>query len=414
MTTRVEQDRHYFCSPGACVAPAPRKLAAGRKQGRCVPRKTWWLRTVNSVGKRVSIAFRSEQEAREAARKVEAARILGQDYTPRAAAAPRAPLFREIAEQALKLYSSTRSLRPSTVENRESFLRSQVLPHWGAKEVIPANFSRLALREWIADLRDKKTLADSTLHAYLPVLTSILDYAVERELLAVNPMRGGEPLWRGTVAAEEVDPFTPADLRKILVAARAIDPDFATCCQIMMQTSLRPGEALGLRRCDIDFVIGMVAVVGTWSRKRYGPPKTRSSVRKVSLLYPVTEDTPAWRPGAGGAATKAILEGLRHLRVLPADPEGRLFTWDSQDFSRLWHRVLAKTGVRYRKPHATRHSFASILLSRGANLLAIQRAGGWKSAQILLSTYAKWIEDASTDASSGEVVDLKKAVNFQT
>ena len=57
--------------------------------------------------------------------------------------------------------------------------------------------------------------------------------------------------------------------------------------------------------------------------------------------------------------------------------------------------ALTKAGVRYRKPHACRHSFASILLSRGANLLAVQRAGGWKSATVMLSTYAKWIEDAS-------------------
>jgi integrase len=369
---------------------------------------------VNSVGKRVSIGFKSEQEAREAARKVEAARILGQDYTPRAAAATRAPLFREIAEQALKLYSSTRSLRPSTMENRESFLRNQVLPHWGAKEVIPANFSRLALREWIADLRDKKTLADSTLHAYLPVLTTVLDYGVERGLLAMNPMRGGEPLWRGAVVVEAVDPFTPAELRRILAAARAINPDFAVACQVAMQSSLRPGEVLGLRRCDVDFVTGMITVVGTWSRRRYGPPKTRSSVRKVSALYPTTEDTAEWRPGVGGAATRAVLEGLRHLRVMPSDPEGRIFLWDSNDFNKLWHRALTKAGVRYRKPHATRHSFASILLSRGANLLAIQKAGGWSSAQILLVTYAKWIEDASNDASNAEVVDLKKAVNFHT
>jgi hypothetical protein len=86
MATRVEQDRHYLCEPDTCKAPAPRKLAAGRNVGACVPRRTWWLRTVNSVGKRVSIAFRSDQEAREAARKVEAARILGQDYRPRTAA----------------------------------------------------------------------------------------------------------------------------------------------------------------------------------------------------------------------------------------------------------------------------------------------------------------------------------------
>jgi len=132
----------------------------------------------------------------------------------------------------------------------------------------------------------------------------------------------------------------------------------------------------------------------------------------VSMFYPVTQDSAAWRPAAAGTETRRVLDGLRSLKVMPVDPEARLFTWDSKSFWKLWHRALAKAGVRYRKPHATRHSFASILLSRGANLLAVQRAAGWKSAQILLSTYAKWIEDASTDATSGEVADIKKAANL--
>jgi hypothetical protein len=41
-----------------------------------------------------------------------------------------------------------------------------------------------------------------------------------------------------------------------------------------------------------------------------------------------------------------------------------------------------------------RHSFASILLSRGENLLEIQEAGGWRSATVLLTTYSKWVKAA--------------------
>ncbi len=108
----------------------------------------------------------------------------------------------------------------------------------------------------------------------------------------------------------------------------------------------------------------------------------------------MAEDVAAWRPTAAGAETRRVLDGLRALRVVPADPEARLFPYSTANFNRLWHRAVAKAGVRYRKPHALRHSFASILLSRGANLLAIQKVGGWRSATTLLETYAKWIEQA--------------------
>jgi integrase len=426
MKSRIEADRHYFCSAARCVAPPPKKLAVGRKPGACTPRKAWWLRTRDSVGKRVSIAFKSEGAARTALAKLEAAeqaRKLGLSvtYEPRAVVTPLVPKFATIATEALKLHASTRSLRATTSGNHASFLKTHLLPAWGAKAVTPATFSRLELRKWIASLRGAeghRVLSDSTLGTALPILSVILDYAVERGLLTTNPMRGGEPLWRASLAAEAVDPFTPAELRKILAAARAIDSDFAALIQVMMQTSLRPGEGLGLRRCDIDLGAAMINVNGTWSRGALGPTKNRHSTRRVSMLYPTTEDVAAWRPAAAGAETRRVLDGLRGLRVVPADPEARLFTYSEIGFNRLWHRVIAKAGVRYRKPHALRHSFASILLSRGANLLAIQKAGGWRSATVLLETYAKWIEEAeeapiaSSGATRGQVVDFTQQVNL--
>ena len=42
-------------------------------------------------------------------------------------------------------------------------------------------------------------------------------------------------------------------------------------------------------------------------------------------------------------------------------------------------------------PHGLRHTFASIHLSRGTNLLWVQRQGGWTSPAVLLSTYAHFL-----------------------
>jgi integrase len=89
---------------------------------------------------------------------------------------------------------------------------------------------------------------------------------------------------------------------------------------------------------------------------------------------------------------------FRNLRVVPADPEARVWGMSSAKFDRLWRRTLKKANLAFRKPHTLRHWFASILLSRGGNLLAIQRAGGWQSAQVLLRTYSKWIEEADEGA----------------
>lgn len=78
---------------------------------------------------------------------------------------------------------------------------------------------------------------------------------------------------------------------------------------------------------------------------------------------------------------------------------------EATGFYRLWKQILNAAKVPYRKPHALRHSFASIMLSRGANLLYVVRAGGWTNATTLLKVYSKWIEEAA-DASSGASKDL--------
>jgi hypothetical protein len=43
--------------------------------------------------------------------------------------------------------------------------------------------------------------------------------------------------------------------------------------------------------------------------------------------------------------------------------------------------------------HALRHSWASLSLSRGANLLYLTMAGGWTNATMLLKTCAKWVPE---------------------
>jgi len=65
-----------------------------------------------------------------------------------------------------------------------------------------------------------------------------------------------------------------------------------------------------------------------------------------------------------------------------------------------WLRVLRNAKVTYWKPHTLRHTFASILLSRGAPILSTWCAGGWTNANIFFRVYAKRIEEADVASMS--------------
>lgn len=380
MIARVEQDRHHACAPGRCLFGKP----------NCIPRRSWYLRTRNSAGRRVSISYKTEHEAREAAAKVLAAATLGVDYQPRAVASPLVARFSEVATEAMKLYASTMSPRASTLANHEWFLRMHLIPHFGHKPI--TSITTLEVQQFIADKR--ADLSDSSIKTSLPTLKLVLDHAVKRGLLPINPARSRERLWRPK-PTEPVEAFTASELRSILAAAREINLHFMVLIQVMAQGGLRPGEALAIRRQDVS-AAGTVRVEASQSRfGGRGPTKNAYSMRKVSVLHPVTEDRPVWRPQDAGDATRRVLGGLDLLTVLAPDAESRLWPISAMHFHRTWKKVLKAARVPHRKPHALRHSFTSILLSRGANLLYVQKAGGWKDANVLLKVYAKWMPEES-------------------
>jgi len=390
---RVEQDRHFTCTPTKCKAPdLRRRLAAGRKPGACVPRRTVWLRYMIG-GQRFSEGYPTQQEAEQ--RRDVIVGMMAQELDPRRPAPPpKAPLLRDLIDPALVAHRGTRTLRPSTLENHESFAQKHVLPFFGTMPVDVDHFDRAAIRKFITHLRGgsgtPRILSDASIKSGLPTLSIILDYAVEAKHLLQNPLRGAGALWRAEQPTEDIDPFAPEELRAIIASAYQIDHDFGCLVQIVSQCGLRPGEGLGLRRCDLDLKTAEVHVKGTFSRGRLGKPKTTSSTRVVSLVDHVLVDE---------ALSRSVLAKIKAMKLTNMDPEARVWPLSAVAYwPRRWKQALTKAEVRYRKPHAMRHTFASILLSRGENLLEIQEAGGWRSATVLLSTYARWIKLAKKSA----------------
>jgi len=93
--------------------------------------------------------------------------------------------------------------------------------------------------------------------------------------------------------------------------------------------------------------------------------------------------------------------------VRSLEPEAFVFNrggvpLSSMEVHRAWKRVLLAAQVRYRMPEQLRHTFASTMLSRNAPLLYVQQQSGWRSASVLLRTYARWMpQPSATQAQPG-------------
>jgi len=330
-------------------------------------------------------------------------------FEPAAAAQP-VLTFERLAAEWRAWYPGIHAVRPSTMENHESFLRTHLIPFFGALPV--AEITPDLVEDFIAAKRaaggsrrrDGKGLADSFLKLGLGTLSLILGRAVRRKLLPANPVDQAD--WRPTPRVDTVDPFTGVELRAILSAAV---PDFAMLLRLWVQGGFREGELLALRHSDLDLEQGTARVERTWSRQRLGPTKT-GATRTVNLLHPVTENTREWQETP---ASSSVLAHLKARTVVSLDPEAYVFSAGSGRpplhpavLRRWWRQTLLRAKVRYRAPEMLRHTWASTLLSRNAPLLYVQRQGGWRSATVLLRYYSRWMPDAvETKRSQGVVLE---------
>ena len=65
---------------------------------------------------------------------------------------------------------------------------------------------------------------------------------------------------------------------------------------------------------------------------------------------------------------------------------------------RIWRLMLKQLGLRYRCVHSARHTFATRMIMKGANLVYVQKQLGHSSIQITVDLYTHWIDEGKREA----------------
>jgi integrase/recombinase XerC len=279
---------------------------------------------------------------------------------------------------------------------------------------------REALERFLTELAAQRRASPHTIAAYRRDVTRVLDRAAgagkpvprdawTRELLegAMRDMRRLSAasaaralaawrtfsrfcLRRGITSADPARalafPRLPRRLPRTLPAGdlgKALDrlaaaPDPAALrdralLEIAYSSGLRLAELVGLNRGDLDRAGGLLRVRGKGRRERIVP--VGEAALKSLELYLETLDAAGSRAAAPHPAPAAPARGDEPVFRGPA---GRRLSGRTvqRAVKRRLGEVAAGLGVT---PHALRHSFASHLLDRGADLRAIQELLGHRS-----------------------------------
>jgi integrase/recombinase XerC len=160
--------------------------------------------------------------------------------------------------------------------------------------------------------------------------------------------------------------LTTEEVGKLLAAPKGDSPPVIrdrAILETLYSAGLRVSELVGVADGDLDFAAGIVRIRGKGKRERLAP--------------------------IGSYAARALKRWLEVRKLAPREKTGReapVFTnkfgtrLTTRSVARMLEKYLKETGLDQRtSPHTLRHSFATHLLDRGADIRSVQELLGHKS-----------------------------------
>jgi len=219
----------------------------------------------------------------------------------------------------------------------------------GTREL--TGLSPRVLRAWQASLHDRG-YAPATIARRLATIRSWCRFLCRQGLLEVNPAEG----LRGPRQERRLPRFLTADDMQKLLAVQAPARDRAIL-ETLYSAGLRVSELTGLHVADLDLKRGLATIGGKGRRERL-----------AMLGQKAVQALKAWLAIRGCGTGGAVF----------LNKNGGGLT--SRSVGRLLEKYLAAAGLDCRlTPHSFRHSFATHLLDRGADIRTVQELLGHRS-----------------------------------
>ena len=290
-------------------------------------------------------------------------------------------LMVNLLAQQLELYDKqveNGKMSPATRNGYKKSINSERMSHWHSWKI--RSITPAALREWVSEM----DCTSKAIRNFLVPLRSVMEDALNDGLIDINPFEriALAKLIRQTSKASNyvIEPFSQAERETILNACR---PDELPTYQFWFATGLRPGELQALEWKHIDFDRGIVRIEQNQVAGVIKAPKTVAGIRAVEL-------------------NASAITALNEQKKISADRGVRVWLnprtlepWetDGQVRKTSWQYIMNRSGIKYRNPYQIRHTYASALLTAGANPWYVAQQLGHEDVEMVFRIYGKFIRE---------------------
>ena len=304
--------------------------------------------------------------------------------------------FETFCEQWFEEYAKP-NYRNTTYE-RTQMLRTRVydaIGHLRMDKINPRQIQSFVsdLSKPGANARNGKPLAPKTVRHYLSFISCVFTYAERMGVVDNNPC---PKVTVPKIRNQEKEIYSPDEIRRILELLEDEPFHYRVFFNLAVYSGFRRGELLGLEWKDIDWENDLIKVRRT---SNYTPKKgvytdttkTARSQRTVKFPHAIIEMLREYKEAQDRQALECGDQWVESDRLFIKWNGEPMFV--AQPFTWL-KRFCERHGVPFHGLHCFRHTFASLLVNQGVDIVTVSGAMGHSTVSTTSNIYCHLLNDA--------------------
>lgn len=257
--------------------------------------------------------------------------------------------------------------------------------------------AKLKIESIFDTVEGKNTLSEKTIKQHHAIIHSILEKAVQWQLILSNPADRVKPPKVVKTEARHLK----EDAAKAMLEALQTEPlKYQLMVYMDLATGMRRGELMALKWSDIDFVNKTISVTKALTYvpgagQKVKTPKNETSIRKISIPRSLITLLNYYKLQQNGEAADAgdIWAG-----------EDWIFTkWDGKPMhldtiTKWFPEFMNRHDLASVNFHAIRHTAATLLINQGLNVRALSARLGHANSSTTLNIYSHALRSADEQA----------------